>query len=222
MLRPQRSSGSASQPPAPTATATSPSAPTSVGALVTWVATVCGEQLTPNARGWYANPVRTERRALGASRPVRPVRTQRGRLVRVARTYRTEAQRVRVSLARDEQPLRRAARRFLDGPEEIPARDRLAGEAHLQRKRQARTRRAPLLATEVELQPPRRSLELGIGPRVRPERRACHGSSARSGLAWSQQRGDRKELKCTGAVLAVQLLISYRFICEIRTSMRTQ
>ena len=37
------------------------------------------------------NPVRTVHGALGASHPVRPVRTQRGRLVRVARTYPTEA-----------------------------------------------------------------------------------------------------------------------------------
>jgi hypothetical protein len=42
-------------------------------------------------RGWYACPVRTVRGALGASRPAPPVRTQRGRLVRVARTYPTEA-----------------------------------------------------------------------------------------------------------------------------------
>ena len=54
-----------------------------------WVATTRGTY--PNARGWYAHPVRTERGALGASRRVRPVRTQRGRLVRVARTYPTEA-----------------------------------------------------------------------------------------------------------------------------------
>ena len=47
----------------------------------------------PNARGWYAYPVRTVRGTLGASRTVRPVRTQRGRLVRVARTYPTEAPR---------------------------------------------------------------------------------------------------------------------------------
>ena len=39
------------------------------------------------ARGWYAHPVRTVRGASGASRPAPPVRTQRGRLVRVARTY---------------------------------------------------------------------------------------------------------------------------------------
>ena len=45
----------------------------------------------PNAGGWYAYPVRTVRGALGESRPVRPVRTQRGRLVRVACTYPTEA-----------------------------------------------------------------------------------------------------------------------------------
>ena len=32
----------------------------------------------PNARGWYAYPVRTVRGALGASRPVRPVRTNAG------------------------------------------------------------------------------------------------------------------------------------------------
>ena len=36
-------------------------------------------------------PVRTARETLGASRPVPPVRTQRGRPVRVARTYPTEA-----------------------------------------------------------------------------------------------------------------------------------
>ena len=54
-----------------------------------WVATTRGTY--PNARGWYAHPVRTERGALGASRRVRPVRTQRGRLVRVARTYPAEA-----------------------------------------------------------------------------------------------------------------------------------
>ena len=38
-----------------------------------------------------AYPVRTVRGALGASRPAPPVRTQRGRLVRVAGTYPTEA-----------------------------------------------------------------------------------------------------------------------------------
>ena len=43
------------------------------------------------ARGWYTYPVRTVRGALGASRPAPPVRTQRGRLVRVVRTYPTEA-----------------------------------------------------------------------------------------------------------------------------------
>ena len=43
-----------------------------------------GTQYVPNARGWYAHPVRTVRGALEASRPARPVRTQRGRLVRVA------------------------------------------------------------------------------------------------------------------------------------------
>ena len=50
-----------------------------------------GARYVPNARGWYAYPVRTVRGALGASRPAPPVRTQRGRLVRVARTYPTEA-----------------------------------------------------------------------------------------------------------------------------------
>ena len=44
----------------------------------------------PNAQGWYAYPVRV-RGALGASRPAPPVRAQRGRLVRGARTYPTEA-----------------------------------------------------------------------------------------------------------------------------------
>ena len=47
-----------------------------------------GTRYVHNTRGWYAYSVRG---ALGASRPVRPVRTQRGRLVRVARTYPTEA-----------------------------------------------------------------------------------------------------------------------------------
>ena len=50
-----------------------------------------GTRYVPNARGWYAYPVRTVRGALGASRPAPPVRTQRGRLVRVACTYPTEA-----------------------------------------------------------------------------------------------------------------------------------
>ena len=52
-----------------------------------------GARYVRYARGWYyACPVRTtERGALGASRPAPPVRTQRGRLVRVARTYPTEA-----------------------------------------------------------------------------------------------------------------------------------
>ena len=50
-----------------------------------------GTLYVPNARGWYVYPVRTVRGALGASRPAPPVRTQRGRLVRVARTYPTEA-----------------------------------------------------------------------------------------------------------------------------------
>ena len=45
----------------------------------------------PNAQGWYAYPVRTVRGALGTSRPAPPVRTQRGRLVRVAGTYPREA-----------------------------------------------------------------------------------------------------------------------------------
>ena len=50
-----------------------------------------GTRYVPNARGWYAYPVRTVRGALGVSRPAPPVRTQRGRLVRVAGTYSTEA-----------------------------------------------------------------------------------------------------------------------------------
>ena len=50
-----------------------------------------GTRYVPNARGWYVYPVRTVRGALGASRPAPPVRTQRGRLVRVAGTYPTEA-----------------------------------------------------------------------------------------------------------------------------------
>ena len=36
-----------------------------------------GTRYVPNARGWYAYPVRTVRGALGASRPAPPVRTQR-------------------------------------------------------------------------------------------------------------------------------------------------
>ena len=52
-----------------------------------WGATARGTYGT--ARGWYAYPVCTGRGALGASRPAPPVRTQRGRLVRVARTYPT-------------------------------------------------------------------------------------------------------------------------------------
>jgi hypothetical protein len=59
----------------------------------------CGQHLGYHARGTYptpeagtrAYPVRTVRGALGASRPARPVRTRSGRLVRVARTYPTEA-----------------------------------------------------------------------------------------------------------------------------------
>ena len=50
-----------------------------------------GTQYAWYGRGWYAYPVRTVRGALGASRPAPPVRTQRGRLVRVACTYPTEA-----------------------------------------------------------------------------------------------------------------------------------
>jgi hypothetical protein len=44
-----------------------------------------------NARGGCAYPARTVGGALGASRPAPPVRTQRGRLVREARRYSTEA-----------------------------------------------------------------------------------------------------------------------------------
>jgi len=43
------------------------------------------------ARGGYVYPALTARGALEASRPAPPVRTQRGRLVRVARTYPAEA-----------------------------------------------------------------------------------------------------------------------------------
>ena len=50
-----------------------------------------GTRYVPYDRGWYAYPVRTVRGALGASHPAPPVRTQRARLVRVARTYPTEA-----------------------------------------------------------------------------------------------------------------------------------
>ena len=50
-----------------------------------------GARYVRYARGWYAYPVRTVRGALGAGRPAPSVRTQRGRLVRVARTYPTEA-----------------------------------------------------------------------------------------------------------------------------------
>ena len=42
-------------------------------------------------RGWHAYPVRTVRGALGASRPAPLARTVRGRLIRVACTYPTEA-----------------------------------------------------------------------------------------------------------------------------------
>jgi hypothetical protein len=50
-----------------------------------------GTRYVRHARGWYACPVRAVRGALGASRPAPTVRTLRGRLVRVARTYPTEA-----------------------------------------------------------------------------------------------------------------------------------
>ena len=65
-----------------------------------------GTLYVPSAQGWYAHPVRTVRGAVGASRPAPPVRTQRGRLARVARTEPGRALRrprgVRVSLDLDQ------------------------------------------------------------------------------------------------------------------------
>ena len=61
------------------------------GALVSPRLRCHGARYLRYARGWYAYPVRTVRGALWARLPAPPVRTQRGRLVRVARTYPTEA-----------------------------------------------------------------------------------------------------------------------------------
>ena len=87
-----------------------------------------GTLYVPNARGWYAYPVRTVRGALGASRPVRPVRTQHGRLVRVARTYPTKAPEhtCQLRIAQVEQRVGREGEqhvRALEGREDLASSD---------------------------------------------------------------------------------------------------
>eukprot|EP00964_Phaeocystis_antarctica_P096711 scaffold62983_cov33-Phaeocystis_antarctica.AAC.1 len=58
--------------------------------MYTFAAT-CGATVCTHARGWYACGVRTVLSAPGASCHVPLIRKARRRLVRVARTYSTEA-----------------------------------------------------------------------------------------------------------------------------------